>query len=65
MKAIEIKEVTKTFPDKTTALENVSFSIEEGNFAVIAGSNGSGKSVLMSLIAKLDLPTKGTIETSS
>ena len=65
MKAIEIIEVTKTFPDKTTALENVSFSIEEGNFAVIAGSNGSGKSVLMSLIAKLDIPTKGTIETSS
>ena len=65
MKAIEIKEVTKTFPDRTTALENVSFSIEEGNFAVIAGSNGSGKSVLMSLIAKLDIPTKGTIETSS
>lgn len=61
MKALEIKGVSKTFPDKTSALEDISFSIEQGEFCVIAGSNGSGKSVLMSLIAGLDEPTDGTI----
>ena len=65
MNAIEIQNVTKIFPDKTMALEDVSFSIKEGSFTVIAGSNGSGKSVLMSLIAKLDEPTKGKIITKS
>lgn len=65
MAAIEILNATKIFPDKTKALEDVSFSINDGEFAVIAGSNGSGKSVLMSLIAGLDSPTKGTVKTSS
>lgn len=65
MKAVEVKNVTKIFSDKTKALEDVTFEIEEGSFAVIAGSNGSGKSVLMSLIAKLDSPTSGTITTLS
>ena len=51
MKALEVKNISKIFPDKTKALEDISFSIEQGEFCVIAGSNGSGKSVLMSLIA--------------
>ena len=62
MKALEVKNVSKIFLDKTKALEDISFSIEQGEFCVIAGSNGSGKSVLMSLIAGLDDPTSGTID---
>ena len=62
MKALEVKNISKIFPDKTKALEDISFSIEQGEFCVIAGSNGSGKSVLMSLIAGLDEPTGGTID---
>lgn len=62
MKALEVKNISKIFPDKTKALEDISFSIEHGEFCVIAGSNGSGKSVLMSLIAELDEPTGGTID---
>lgn len=61
MKALEVQNISKTFPDKTKALEDISFSIEQGDFCVIAGSNGSGKSVLMSLIAGLDEPTSGAI----
>lgn len=61
MKAIEVQNISKIFPDKTKALEDISFSIEQGDFCVIAGSNGSGKSVLMSLIAGLDEPTSGAI----
>ena len=59
--ALEIKNVGRTFADGTVALQDVSFSVRHGEFAVIAGSNGSGKSVLMSLIASLDQPTTGTI----
>ena len=62
MKALEVKNISKIFPDKTKALEDISFSIEQEEFCVIAGSNGSGKSVLMSLIAGLDEPTGGTID---
>ncbi len=59
--AITVTNVSRTFTDGTTALQDVSFTIGTGEFAVIAGSNGSGKSVLMSLIAQLDEPTTGTI----
>ncbi len=59
--ALEVKNVGRTFTDGTVALKDVSFVINKGEFAVIAGSNGSGKSVLMSLIAGLDDPTVGAI----
>ncbi len=59
--ALEVKGVGRTFSDGTVALKDISFSIRKGEFAVIAGSNGSGKSVLMSLIAGLDEPSEGTI----
>ncbi len=61
MKALEIKNVYKSFGEEIQALKNISFEIESGEFCVIAGSNGSGKSVLMTLISKLDLPTEGEI----
>jgi len=59
--ALEIKNVGRTFSDGTVALQDITFSIRQGEFAVIAGSNGSGKSVLMSLIAGLDEPSSGSI----
>ena len=59
--AVEISHVCRTFPNGTEALKDVSFSIRKGEFAVIAGSNGSGKSVLMSLIAGLDEASSGSI----
>ncbi len=62
MNVIEIKNVSRTFPDGKTALNDVSFCVARGEFVVICGRNGSGKSVLMSLIAGLDEPTAGTIE---
>ena len=39
-------------PDETTALDDVSFSVEEGDFVGIIGSTGSGKSTILSLICR-------------
>ena len=59
---IQIKNVTKTFSD-FTALKNITLNFFKGEFVVIAGRNGSGKSVLMSLISHLDEVSEGVIIT--
>lgn len=54
---IKIENVSKSFEtgfEKKIALKNVSFEIPDGNCAIIGGENGSGKSVLMSIIAGLE-----------
>jgi biotin transport system ATP-binding protein len=68
---IELSHITKTFPvighdgESThfTALIDVSLTVNEGECAVIGGANGSGKSLLMSIIAGLDAPSSGTVQT--
>ncbi len=47
--------------NKVKALDNVSFSIEKGEFVLIVGSSGSGKSTLLNMIGLLDRPTNGKI----
>ena len=59
---LKVKNVSKVFSDGNKALDDVNFEISEGDFTVIAGSNGSGKTVLMTLIARLDEPTDGNIQ---
>jgi len=46
---------------KVKALDDVSFSIKQGEFVLIVGSSGSGKSTLLNMIGLLDHPTKGKI----
>lgn len=48
-------------PDATAALDDVSFSIQEGDFVGVMGSTGSGKSTLISHFNGLNRPTSGTI----
>ena len=48
-------------PDETTALDDVSFSVEEGDFVGIIGATGSGKSTLISHFNGLNRPTSGRI----
>ena len=62
MPVIELKELSKLygFGDATTvALEEVSLSIEQGEFVAVMGPSGSGKSTLMNMIGLLDRPTHG------
>jgi biotin transport system ATP-binding protein len=59
---LEVSSITRKFPSQEeSAVKNVSFSVLRGDFIVISGANGSGKSVLMSLIAGLDRPTAGAV----
>jgi putative ABC transport system ATP-binding protein len=62
MPLIELKNVSKLygFGDATTlALDEVSLSIDEGEFIAVMGPSGCGKSTLMNLIGLLDRPTHG------
>jgi len=60
---INIKNLTKIYDKgKTRALNNISLSIEDGEFVSIMGSSGSGKSTLLNMVGGLDTPDEGTIE---
>ncbi|WP_319559996.1 phosphonate ABC transporter ATP-binding protein [Marispirochaeta sp.] len=58
---LEVKDLTKVYPDGTRALKKVSFTVEDGEFLVIIGLSGSGKSTLLRCINRLIDPTEGTI----
>ena len=47
------------------ALDDISLSIEKGECVIIAGANGSGKSLLMTIAAGLEEPTSGTVKTNA
>ena len=53
--------IYQTEESETTALENISFSVQEGVFIAIVGPSGCGKTTILSLIAGLIKPTSGRI----
>ena len=62
---LEIKNLSKTFDQKTeeskTAVDNVSFSVNKGEFLSVLGPSGCGKTTLLRMLIGLEKPSSGTI----
>jgi NitT/TauT family transport system ATP-binding protein len=63
---IVVKDVTKRFVESrtgtvVTALEDINFSIDEGQFVCLVGPSGCGKSTMLNILAGLEAPSNGTV----
>ena len=64
MEILRVENLTKVYGsgnNKVVALDNVSFSVEKGEFVSIVGVSGSGKSTLLHLLGGVDRPTSGKV----
>ena len=61
MDLIKINNVTKTYKNGVTAIQDLNLTIEKGEFIFIIGSSGSGKSTLIKMLYREEKPTKGKI----
>ena len=62
---VKVDKVTKIYGNgkekKTTALNNLSFTVKAGKFVGIMGASGSGKTTLLNILSTLDTPTHGQV----
>ncbi len=66
MPVLNVEHLKKTYSNRlggaqVHALQDVSFTVEEGEFAAIMGESGSGKTTLLNILAALDKPTSGKV----
>lgn len=64
MEILKVENLCKTYGKGETlvkALDNVSFSVEKGDFVAIVGSSGSGKSTILHILGGVDRPTSGKV----
>ena len=62
MKALSIKNLTKTYANGTQALKGIDFSVEAGDFYALLGPNGAGKTTAIGIITSLVNKTAGEVE---
>jgi len=65
MEILKVSHLSKTYGEgetAVTALDDVSFTVEQGEFVAIIGPSGSGKSTLLHIIGGVDKPTSGRVE---
>ncbi len=64
MEILRIEHLTKIYgkgENEVRALDDVSFSVEKGQFVAIIGPSGSGKSTLLHILGGVDVPTSGKV----
>ena len=64
MEIIRVEHLKKYYgkePTQTKAVNDISFSVKEGEFVLVVGSSGSGKSTLLNIVGGLDAPTSGKV----
>ena len=64
MEILKVENLCKQYgkgESKVTALDNVSFTVNKGEFVAIVGASGSGKSTLLHLLGGVDRPTSGKV----
>ncbi len=59
---IELKNVTKVYGTDVLALDNLSFTVDKGEFVFLTGPSGAGKSTLLRLLLRQEVPTQGSLQ---
>jgi len=62
MKALEINNLNKTYPNGFIALKNINLQVKQGDFFALLGPNGAGKSTIISILSTLIQKTSGTVK---